>query len=127
MKKKSLDVLKERKEALQQRLEAIQAEIKKKEAAKAAREASEARKNRTHALILAGTLLEALIKYGKIPADQTAEAAENYYRNQIRQAQEQPPKKGETPEKHAQRVQRQAQKLGRDRDLLVNTIKALAL
>lgn len=125
MKKKSLDTLMERKEALQERLKIIQDEIKRKEAAKAAREASQAKKNRTHVLILAGSLFLALIKFDKIPAGQTAEAAELYYANQIRQAQEQPAKKGETPEKHAQRVQRQAQKLERDRDLLISAIKAM--
>lgn len=123
--KKSLDTLKERKEALQERLRAVQDEIRKKEAAKAAREASQARKNRTHALILMGTLLEALTKAKQIPAEQLAEAATAYYGHQLAAAQKQPPKKDETPEKHAQRVQRQAQKLERDRDLLVNTIKAL--
>lgn len=123
--KKSLDALKEQKEALQERLKAVQDAIRQKEAAKAAREASQARKTRTHVLILAGTLFEALIKYGKIPAEQTAEAAATYYGNQIKQAQGQQPKKGEAPEKCAERIKKQVKKLERDRDLLVSTLKAL--
>lgn len=124
--KKSLDILKDRKTALQQRLKAVQEEIKRKEAAKAAREASQARKTRTHVLILAGALFEALIKYGKIPAEQTAEAAEAYYGNQIRQAQGQTAKKGETPEKHAKRVEKQIAKLERDRNLLITSLLEVA-
>lgn len=123
--KKSLDVLKERKEALQERLRAVQEEIRKKEAAKAAREASQERKNRTHALILAGSLFLALIKFGKIPANDSAEAAENYYGHQMAEARKQQPKKGETPEKCAKRVEKQIAKLERDRDLLISAIKAL--
>lgn len=123
--KKSLDSLRGQKEALQERLRAVQEEIKRKEAAKAAREASQARKTRTHALILMGTLLEALTKAKQIPAEQLAEAATVYYGHQLAAAQKQPPKKGEEPEKHAQRVKNQCAKLGRDRDLLVSTLKAL--
>lgn len=123
--KKSLDVLKGRKEALQERLRAVQEEIRKKEAAKAAREASQAKKTRTHALILAGSLMLALIKFDKIPADQAATAAETYYANQIAEARKQQQKKGETPEKYAERIKKQVKKLERDRDLLISAIKAL--
>lgn len=127
MKKKSLDTLKGQKEALQERLKAVQEEIRRKEAAKAAREASQARKNRTHALILLGTLFEALLLYRKIPADQTLDAAKTYYGNQINQAQNQTPKQNHTPEEHAKRIQRKVQKLERDRNLLINTLKILSV
>lgn len=123
--KKSLDSLKGQKEALQQRLKAVQDEIRKKEAAKAAREASQARKTRTHALILMGTLLEALTKAEQIPAEQLAGAATAYYAHQLEAAKKQPAKNGETPEKQARRIQKQIGKLERDRDLLIKSIKTI--
>lgn len=125
MKKKSLDSLKGQKEALQQRLKAVQDEIRKKEAAKATREASQAKKTRTHALILSGSLLWALVKEEQMPTRGITKAAAVYYAKQIKAAKKQEPRKNDTPEDHAKRVQRQIAKLIRDKTLLISTIKAL--
>lgn len=125
MKKKSLDVLREKKEALQERLKAVQDEIKKKEAAKTAREASQAKKTRTHALILSGSLLWALVKDEQMPTKGITKAAAVYYAKQIRAAKKQEPRKNDTPEEHEKRVQRQIAKLIRDKSLLISAIKAL--
>lgn len=112
-------------EKLEAQLKAVREEIRMKEAARRAVEKQKAKNDRTRALILAGSLLSALISEKQIPSDGIKQAAEAYYAAQIKRAEGQPQKPGEGQDDHEARVKRQADKLRRDRSILIDYLEAL--
>lgn len=96
-----------------------------KEAAQRAAEKQKAKNDRTRALILAGSLLSALISAKQIPSDGIKQAANAYYGEQIKRAEGQPQKSGESQDDREARIKRQTDKLRRDRSILIDYLEAL--
>lgn len=120
----SVSDLTRRQERLEGELREVQKAIREKEAAKQRLEAKKAKQDRTRALILAGSLLCALIKLKQIPGDDMIKAAEAYYAEQINQTSKQPQKTGETQEDYEKRIKRYQEKLRKDRQILIDLLRA---
>lgn len=123
--KPSASDLARKQEKLEAQLKAVREEIRMKEAAQRAAEKQKAKNDRTRALILAGSLLSALISAKQIPSDGIKQAANAYYGEQIKRAEGQPQKSGESQDDREARIKRQTDKLRRDRSILIDYLEAL--
>ena len=103
----NLETLDKRAEALEAELKQIKDAVRKKKAAKAAREKAQLKKDRTHALILAGLMFLRLLEGTPEQIDATIAGTESYYEGEI--------KKQENPKTIA--------KLRREKELLKNLLE----